>query len=305
MSRLRSLATLLPFFLSACSTAKMPMLNPNGYVGESELDLLKITTLIMAVIVVPLIIGLFWIVWTYRSSTEHDDFDPEFDHSPLLHKITLYVPLITITALGALTWVYTHRLDPYRPVKADETPYEIQAISLDYKWLFIYPEEGIATVNELAAPVGRPVTIRVTSDPMMTSIFIPGLISQIYAMPGMETRANFLADKAEQMEGANAMYSGPGFSTQRFTTHLLSDDDFDAWLTGVRDGTGGSGDEKAKTEQKLDFDRYAKMVPVTKSEPVTHFTSVDPGLFQKVIQKYMPHYMMSDLPTTAEYDKGE
>ena len=202
--------------------------------------------------------------------------------------------------LGALTWVYTHRLDPYRPMPGNGRPYEIQAISLDYKWLFIYPEEGVATINELVAPTGRPVTLRMTSDPMMTSIFIPGLISQIYTMPGMETRANFMAHSPAVRQGANAMYSGPGFEYQRFKTRLVSPEEYSAWIAAVKQGRAGS----EKNVALLDWAVFNTLLPQSTVNPVTHYASVEPDLFQRAIRKYMPHYQLKPLPDRAEFDQG-
>lgn len=281
------------------------MLNPIGDVGDDELQLLKLTIAIMAAIVIPVILATFWFTWHYREGNADSSYDPEFHHSSVIHAVTLFVPLLTITALGVLTWIYTHRLDPYQPraCKGDicsggTEPYEIRAVSLDYKWLFIYPEEGVATINELAAPTNRPVTIRLTSDPMMTSLFIPGLISQIYAMPGMETRANFLATKEAVMDGANAQYSGPSFYHQRFKTHLLTADKFKAWVSNVKSGQAGSTTDKVQSKPKLDQSVYEMLVKRTKDKyPITYFNSVDDGVFAGAVRKYMPHYKMNPLPS--------
>ncbi len=294
---------LLPLLLSSCSKANMPMLNPVGEVAESEYELLVISTLIMACIIVPVIIGTLWIAWRYRASRDASDYDPEFEESKPINMLTLFVPLLTILALGTVTWIYTHRLDPYRPLVGDEKPYEIQAVSLDYKWLFIYPEEGVATVNQLVAPTERAVTIRITSDPMMTSIFIPAIISQIYAMPGMETRANFMAPEPTVLQGANAMYSGPGFSKQRFLMHLLTPEEFQAWANNVGSASNVIGDAEVTQEARLDFERYEQLVERTEGYPITYFSSAEPELFSRIVQKYMPHYTMKPLKTTEEYDK--
>lgn len=300
--RVAGLAVLLPL-LGACSSATMPMLNPVGDVTTTILELLTISTIVMAVIIVPVIVGTLWIVWRYRDRSDHRGYDPQFDHSPVIDKVTFYVPLVTIAVLGALTWVYTHRLDPYRvrPGGDSQVPYEIQAIGLDYKWLFVYPQAGVATVNELVAPTGRAVTIRITSDPMMTSLFIPSLISQIYAMPGMETRANFMAPKTAELDGANAMYSGPEFFTQRFKTRLVDQPDFDAWLKKVGGGAGVGGAAAApKVEPVLDFGRYKALSKRTDGYPVTYFGKVEGDLFAQVVRQYQPQYRLNTLPVRVE-----
>ena len=284
--------------LAGCDKSRMPMLNPVGSVGEGEAELFYISVGIMLAIIVPIMIALLWFAWRYRASGPDDGYDPSFDDSPIIHQVTLFVPLFTIAVLGGLTWIYTHKLDPYRPIASAQPVYEIQAVSLDYKWLFIYPQAGVATINELVAPTGRAVTIRITSDPMMTALFIPGLISQIYAMPGMETRANFLADRQAVLQGSNVMYSGPGFETQRFKAKLVAPQDFNAWLAQVKDAQGS----EAKHEPTLDQGRYDALTKISTNDPVIYFASVQPDLFVRAVRKYMPHYEPKPLPNQAEYD---
>ena len=284
--------------LSGCS--RMPMLNPVGTVGETETRLFYLAVGVMLLIIVPVILLTLWFAWRYRASSSKDGYDPKFTNSSIISQITLFVPLFTIAVLGTITWIYTHRLDPYRPMPGHAAPYEIQAISLDYKWLFIYPEEGVATINELVAPTGRPVTLRMTSDPMMTSIFIPGLISQIYTMPGMETRANFMVHAPTVRQGANGMYSGPGFEYQRFKARLVSPEDFQGWVASVKQGKG----EGEKHEAVLDWARFNALLPQSTVNPVTYFASVEPDLFSRAVRKYMPHYQMNPLPDRAEFDQG-
>ncbi|MFV0295179.1 MAG: COX aromatic rich motif-containing protein [Hyphomicrobiaceae bacterium] len=281
---------LVGLLFSGCNVSRMPMLNPVGYVTHTVYELLIVATIIMLAIIVPIMIATLWVAKRYRDSENHEGFDPNFDNNVMLDKVTHYVPLLTIVLLGVLNWVYTHKLDPYRPLPGPQ-PYEIQAVSLDYKWLFIYPESGVATVNEMAAPVGRPVTIRITSDPMMTSIFIPNLINQIYAMTGMETRANFLAPKAAVLDGANAMYSGPEFFAQRFKVELLPEDKFAAWLKDA-----GGDKAKVKTEPMLDMARYTELAKRSKGYPVTYFAKVEPRLFETIVRQYQPSYHMNPLP---------
>ena len=300
----RHLAQLVPILaalaLMGCAKNNMPILNPVGAVGEAEASVFYMSVIVMAAIGIPVILATLWIAWRYRASSNPSDYDADFDDSPVIHQVTLFVPLFTITILGAITWVYTHRLDPYRPLAGDERPYEIQAISLNYKWLFIYPEEGIATVNELVAPTGRPVTLRMTSDPMMTAIFIPGLISQMYTMPGMESRANFLADKQTIIQGSNAMYSGPGFEYQRFKTHLVAPEKFSSWVASIKVGQGGAPMNKAN----LDMSGYVALTAPTTDTPITYYAAVDPTLFTQVVRKYMPEYRLNPLPTREEFDNG-
>ncbi len=291
-------ALIMGGFLYGCDTARMPMLNPVGDVTGQIYELLSLSTMVMLAIIVPTMLGTIWVVWRFREGSGNKDFDPDFDHSPVIDKITFYVPLVTIVVLGSITWVYTHRLDPYRAREAapgtTRTPFEIQAVSLDYKWLFIYPQAGIATVNEMVAPTNRSVTIRITSDPMMTAIFIPSLVSQIYAMTGMETRANFMSPRSVVVEGANAMYSGPEFYKQRFKVRIVSEAEFDSWQTAVAGGQPAAAG--ANAEPKLDFARYLKLAERTAGYPITSFSTVEPDLFQKVVRQYSPEYRVNPLP---------
>lgn len=286
---------------SACSSNRMPMLKPVGDVTTTILELLILSTIVMTLIVVPVILGTLWIAWRYRDKGGHGHYDPEFDHSAVINKITFYVPLLTVATLGSLTWIYTHRLDPYKVRAGGETsiPYEIQAISLDYRWLFIYPGAGVATVNEMVAPSNQPVTIRITSDPMVTSLFIPSLVSQIYAMPGMETRANFMAPVTAELDGANAMYSGPEFYKQRFKVKLVAQSDFANWIKTV-EGSAMQIDPDAKIEPKLDFSRYKTLAERSIDSDVIYFNSVDSGLFERVVRQYEPRYKMNPLLARAE-----
>lgn len=293
-------AALMALVLGACARDRLPMLDPVGSVGEAETGLFYISVGVMLLIIVPVILITLWFAWRYRASSSKDAYDPTFTNSPIISKVTIFIPLVTIAILGTISWIYTHRLDPYRPMPGAGTPYEIQAISLDYKWLFIYPEEGVATINELVAPTGRPVTLRLTSDPMMTAIFIPGLISQIYAMPGMETRANFLARKPGVRQGANAMYSGPGFEYQRFKTRLVTPDEFQGWVASVKQGQASGG----KNVGALDWAGFQALLPQTTHNPVTYYASVEPDLFARDVRKYMPHYQMKPLPDRTQFDQG-
>lgn len=264
------------------------MLNPNGQLAEDQYRLLMIATAVMLLLVVPLIIATLVIAWRYREAAQAKDYDAEFTRSKPLEAIVFYGPLITVAILGTITWVSTHRLDPYKPFAGSQPPLEIQVVGLDYKWLFIYPQGGIATVNDFVAPVGRPVTLRLTSDPMMTSIFVPGLVSQIYAMPGMESRSNFIAAETKTMQGANGNYNGEGFSNQRFQARLMSQADFDTWLASGKSNAG-----------VLDKAAYDKLWQRSDGYPVTMFGRVDGELFATIVKKYNPAYVLKPIPTAT------
>jgi cytochrome o ubiquinol oxidase subunit II len=279
----------LALALGGCAVERMPMLNPIGSVARKQAELLLLATGVMLLIVIPVILATLWVVWRYRETARAADYDPEFDRSRALGAIVLFAPLITVAVLGSITWFSTHELDPYRPIASNEKLFEVQAVGLDYKWLFIYPEQGIATVNELVVPTGRPVAVRMTSDPMTTALFLPGLTSQIYAMPGMETRVNFLADRTAELKGANANYSGEGFSNQHFRARLVMQADFEKWTADVRSAS--------KLLDKAEYDALAR-----RTEgyfPVTRYGTVSDGIFIAAIRKFSPGGRLKPLPTQA------
>jgi cytochrome o ubiquinol oxidase subunit 2 len=190
-------------------------------------------------------------------------------------------PLLIIICLGALTWMGTHLLDPFRPlgrtapgqtVAHDTKTLKVNVVALDWKWLFIYPDYGIATVNELAAPVGKPIDFRITSSSVMNSFFIPALAGQVYAMPGMQTKLHAVINKPGVYDGFSANYSGSGFSGMRFAFHGQAEGDFDKWVAEVRTGGG-----------KLGRAEYLQLEKPSENVPVIRFGAVEPGLYKAIL----------------------
>ena len=186
------------------------------------------------------------------------------------------VPAAIFVALATLVWNNTHKLDPYRPLDSSVTPLQVEVVAQDWKWLFIYPEQQIAVVNELVFPSGTPLSLRITSDTVMNSFFIPALGSQIYAMAGMQTRLHLLADEPGRFRGRNMQYSGDGFADQYFEAVATSQEDFDAWVTKVR-----------QAPESLDADVYAALAKPSIKHPVTYYSAVESNLFDGIIAKYM------------------
>jgi cytochrome o ubiquinol oxidase subunit 2 len=195
-------------------------------------------------------------------------------------------PLVIIIALGAMTWISTHTLDPYRPlsriapgkpVAKDVKPLEIEVVALDWKWLFLYPEQGIATVNEVAAPVDRPIRFKLTASNNMNSFYIPALAGQIYAMPGMETKLHAVINKAGSYEGFSANYSGAGFSDMKFRFHGMSDASFDRWVQ-----------ENRANATPLTRAEYLKLEVPSVRDPVRRFGSVETGLYHAILNRCVP-----------------
>jgi cytochrome o ubiquinol oxidase subunit II len=257
-------------------------------------------TLLILLIIVPVIALTLWFAWKYRASNAANteaDYAPDWHHSTMLELVIWSGPLLIIIALGAITWIGTHKLDPYRPLDrisatqalaADVKPLEVQVVSMDWKWLFFYPELGIATVNEVAAPVDRPIRFKLTSTSTMNAFYVPDLAGMIYTMPGMQTELNAVINKAGVFPGKAAHYSGAGFSGMTFTFLGLSNADFDQWVA------------KAKTEGKpLDRATYVKLAEPSERDPVQRFASVEEGLYDKVLNRCVEdgqmchHHMMA------------
>lgn len=276
----RGLTLLSVILLSGCSAVS---LSPSGDIAVQQRDLIIYSTLLMLLVIVPVIVLIFWFAWRYRASNTEATYDPEWHHSTLLELIIWSVPLLIIIALGALTWVSTHKLDPYRPldridaarsVEKDVEPMVIEVVALDWKWLFFYPEQGVASLNELAAPVDRPVRFRITSSTMMNSFFIPALAGQIYAMPGMQTTLHAIINKPGTFDGFSANYSGAGFSGMRFKFHGMEQGEFDSWINKVR--AEGAPLERAD---------YLKLEQPSEREPVRYFANVPANLFNAILNR--------------------
>lgn len=264
--------------LAGCNAV---VLAPSGDVAAQQRDLLVISTFLMLLIIIPVIALVIFFAWKYRQSNKDAAYEPDWDHSTYLEVAIWGAPLLIIICLGAVTWAGTHLLDPYRPLDrvapgrpADKAikPLQVNVVSLDWKWLFIYPEYGIATVNELAAPVDRPIQFTITSSSVMNSFYIPALAGQIYAMPGMQTTLYGVINKPGEYRGFSANYSGAGFSGMRFKFHGMPQAGFDQWVGQVR----ASG-------QSLDRDGYLRLEAPSENVPVIRFASVDSGLFSAIV----------------------
>jgi len=260
--------------LSGC---KMAVMDPKGPVAAGEKDLILLAVALMLIPVIPVIVMTIAFAWRYRASNTTAKYAPDFEHSNRIEAVVWAVPCLIILALGAVTWVSTHTLDPRKPVAATQAnvkPVEVEVVSLDWKWLFIYPDYGVASVNELALPVGTPVHFRLTSATVMNAFFVPQLGSQIYTMTGMETQLNLRADAAGVYDGMSTNYSGDGFAGMKFKAHAVSQADFDAWIA------------KAKTStNSLDTAGYAQLSKRSQDLPVSYYGSVDPNLFHRVLNK--------------------
>jgi cytochrome o ubiquinol oxidase subunit 2 len=279
---LRRWLLLLPLaLLAGCNTVLM---NPSGDIANQQGRLIVVSTVLMLIIIIPVIGLTIFFAWRYRQSNKEATYSPDWDHSTQLELAIWAAPLLIIIALGAITWISTHTLDPYQPLRridaqraipAETKPLVVEVVALDWKWLFIYPEQGIATVNELAAPVDRPISFKITASSVMNSFFIPALAGQIYAMPGMETKLHAVINAPGEFEGFSANYSGAGFSGMRFKFHGLSNGDFDQWVQKV----------KAGKEGELTRESYQKLEAPSEREPVRHYASVPADLYDAILNR--------------------
>ena len=259
------------------------VMNPAGDIARQQADLITTSTLLMLLIIVPVIVLTLLFAWRYRAANKSATYEPDCDHSTKLELLIWGAPLLIIVALGALTWISTHKLDPYRmltridaerPLPAGTQPMVVQVVALDWKWLFIYPEQGIATVNELAAPVDRPIRFELTSSTVMNSFFVPALAGQIYAMPGMRSQLHAVINRAGDYEGFSANYSGNGFSGMRFTFKGLTEAGFAQWVQQAR-ASGATLDRAA----------YLKLEQPSERAPVQRFAEVTPKLFDAAVER--------------------
>ena len=253
----------------------MTLLDPVGQIGVDEKNLIITATLLMLLVVVPVILMTLVFAWKYRASNKNATYAPKWSHSTKIEVVIWTVPILIIIALGVITYKSTHALDPYRPIESDVKPVTIEVVAMDWKWLFIYPEQGIATVNKIVFPANTPVNFRITSDTVMNSFFIPGLGGQIYAMAGMQTKLHLIANKNAELDGISANYSGAGFTGMKFKAIATSQAEFDAWVSEV----------KASPKQ-LDTAEYAALTKPSQNNPVELYSSYAPNLFQTIIDKY-------------------
>jgi len=268
-------------FLPLLEGCNMVVLHPAGDVAAQQGNLVLISTVLMLLIIVPVMALTALFAWRYRAANHQARYEPDWDHSTQLELVIWAAPLLIIICLGALTWVGTHLLDPYRPlartapgrpVAARLKPIEIDVVALDWKWLFIYPEQGVATVNELALPIDRPVRFRISASSVMNSFYVPALAGQIYAMPAMETTLHAVLNRAGTFEGFSANYSGAGFSHMRFKVRGLSEADFARWVKAAR-ASGAT----------LDRTAYLTLERPSEKEPARRFAAVEPGLFDAIV----------------------
>jgi cytochrome o ubiquinol oxidase subunit 2 len=273
--RLSAILLVLPMcglLLIGCSRG---VLAPQGPVGADEKVILFDATAIMLAVVIPVIVCTLAFAWWFRSRNKRARRRPDWEYSGRIEFVTWSIPAMIVLFLSGIAWIGSHDLDPPKPLASDVEPVEVQVISLDWKWLFIYPGEEVATVNELVIPVNTPVHFRLTSGSVMNSFFVPQLGSQIYTMAGMTTQLNLMASREGTFKGLSAQFSGDGFSDMRFEVRAVPTEEYKAWLASTHAGA-----------ENLDAVRYVRLAEPSRHDEPVAFGHVAAGLFDGVVHNH-------------------
>ena len=269
-----AIAAAVSLLTAACNRG---VLDPAGPIAAQEKQLLINSTAIMLAIIIPTIIATIAFAWWFRAGNKKATYRPDWEYSGAIEMVVWAVPALTIMLLGGIAWIGSHDLEPSNPLKSDVQPLKVEVVSLDWKWLFIYPDQGIATVNQLVVPAGVPVSYRLTSATVWNSFFVPQLGSMIYTMPRMTTKLNLKADRPGTYDGMSSHFSGDGFSGMNFKVQAMPADQFAAWAQSAH----GSA-------LKLDGPAYAELSkPSSYVKPVT-YGAVVPGLYDAIVANRVP-----------------
>jgi cytochrome o ubiquinol oxidase subunit II len=255
---------------------QIAMLFPKGTIALEERNLLFILQALMLIVIIPVYILTFIFSWRYRADNTKATYDPDLVDNHLAEVLWWGIPFVMTLIVAALTWVKTHELDPFKPIESNKKAMTIQVVALQWKWLFIYPEEKIATVNFLQFPKDTPIHFEITADAPMNSFWIPRLGGQIYAMPNMKTELHLIANDVGDFRGSSANLSGEGFSGMTFVTRASLEEDYHKWIETVK-----------KSSKSLNFKEYEKLAAPSENNPVELYQLKDLDLFNQIINKYM------------------
>ncbi len=258
------------------STHNIPILEPKGLISMKERELIITCALLMLIVVIPVLILTFIFAWKYRVGNEKSKHAPDWEHNSIAECCWWGVPFVIIAILAVITWKTSHELNPFKPIVTGKKPIEIQAVALDWKWLFIYPEQGIATVNFVQFPEKMPINFEITADAPMNSFWIPQLGGQIYAMPAMRSKLYLLANEQGSYSGRSSNISGKGFAGMVFMAKSTSEAEFNQWVDSVK----GS-------EKRLSMESYNELLKPSEYDPVAYYVLEDQNLFDQILMKYM------------------
>lgn len=277
--------------LAACNRG---ILDPVGPVGQAEKTILINSTAIMLAIIIPTMIATVAFAFWFRRGNSKATYRPDWEYSGAVEMVVWGIPVLTILLLGGITWIGSHDLEPSKPLDSPVKPVSVQVVSLDWKWLFIYPEQGVATVNQLVVPAGTPINYQLTSATVWNVFSVPQFGTMIYTMPRMTTRLNLQADRPGVYDGFSAHFSGDGFPGMQFKAHVLPPEQFAAWAQGAR-GQGGPLDGRAYTDL---------LKPTSYVKPMT-YGAVAPGLFDAIVANKAPSpQMLPHNPPNTEQGAG-
>jgi cytochrome o ubiquinol oxidase subunit 2 len=264
------------------------VLDPKGPIAAAERQILFNSLGIMLAIVIPTMLATLGAAWWFRASNTRARYRPDFEYSGRLELLVWSIPIMTVLLVGGVAWVGSHDLDPPKPIASAVKPVRVQVVSLDWKWLFIYPEQGIATANQLTIPVGTPVSFELTSSSVMNSFWVPQLGGQIYTMAGMTTRLHLQADHPGTYRGVSANYSGEGFADMRFDVDAVPPEKFAQWVDAARNAG-----------PVLDAQAYVDLAKPSKAVAPFTYRSVAPDLFTRILSSSVQADGLSQLTSVA------
>jgi cytochrome o ubiquinol oxidase subunit 2 len=274
-----AVAAFVAYFLAGHS---VPVLQPEGTIARKQLNLMIVATLLMLIVVVPVFVLTFGIAWRYRAGNTKATYKPDWDHNRWAEATWWLVPFTIIAILAVITWQSSHDLDPYKALESTKKPLRVQVVALQWRWLFIYPDQHVASVNRLEFPEDTPIDLQITSDAPMNSFWVPQLAGQVYAMSGMSTQLHLASDHAETYQGVSANLSGDGFAGMRFTANATSQADFDRWV------------KAQQSAPALTTAEYNNLAKPSHDSNTKSYTAPESDLYDRIIMKYMMPAAESD-----------
>jgi cytochrome o ubiquinol oxidase subunit 2 len=253
------------------------VLEPDGFIGIRERNLLIDASLLMLLVVIPAVVMCLVFAWIYRASNKKAKYSPHWGESPWAEAIWWCVPFVIVITISIITWKTSIDLNPFRPIDTDKKPLTVQVVALEWKWLFLYPEQEIATINYLQIPIQTPIRFEISADAPMNSFWIPDLGGQIYAMPAMRSILHLFADKEGSFAGHSANISGKGFAGMTFETKASTEEDFNKWVETVKQST-----------KDLDYKEYLELLKPTMNDPPAFYNLKQDDLFELILKQYTP-----------------
>lgn len=267
---------LIGIFIYVTKGRDIPVLNPQGEIANQQYLLILITVGLGIFVIVPVFILLFSVAWKYRAGNKKAKYEPDLEGNKALEILWWGIPFLIIIVLAVITHISTHALDPYKSLNSNKTPVNVQVIALPWNWLFIYPDDGTATLNYMNIPEDTPINLSITSDAPMNSFWVPALAGQVYAMSGMTTKLHLMADTVGSYNGSTANISGEGYATMRFKVNSLTEAEYKTWL-----------DKSVDSSNMLTSASYSEISKAHERMSETTYMLMAPGLFNEVVMKYM------------------